>query len=64
MKDGYFYITCIHRTDLEDKFTKEQIASLTDDDMEEIADKMADAYLESGYWESLEAATEDVLTNK
>jgi hypothetical protein len=64
MEDRYFYITRVHREDLRGKFTDEEIASLTDDDMEEIADKMADAYLDDLYWVSLEAAAEIVLEDK
>ena len=64
MEDGYFYITRLHREDLKGKFTDEEIARLTDDDMEEIADTMADAYLEDLYWVSLYDATEIILEDK
>lgn len=64
MEDGYFYITRLHREDLKGRFTDEQIASLTDDDIEEIADKMADAYLDDLYWVSLHDAAASVLEQK
>jgi hypothetical protein len=64
MEGGFFYITYIHRDDLKGSFSDEEIATLTDSDMEEIADKMADAYLEMGFWETLEDATEIILQRK
>jgi lipoate synthase len=47
----YFYITSVHRDDLED--AKMDVSHVTDGQMETIARKMADDYLEQMYWISL-----------
>jgi hypothetical protein len=61
---GAFCITSVCREDLKGYLTDEEIATVTDDDMEYIADKMADAYLDMGFWESLNEASEIVLRDK
>lgn len=59
-----FPITSVSRADLQENYTPEQIDSLDDSDMERIASKMADAYLDQVYWVDLEIITDDVLADK
>lgn len=59
-----FPITSICREDLQRKFTKKQIKSLTNSDMEHIASKMADAYLNNGFWIDMPIIVENVLEQK
>jgi len=58
----YFVITKLHRSDIKqalwdhDELTSDveaEVNALTDADMERIASKMRDDYLEQFYWESL-----------
>ena len=63
-KTGYFEITSIHRDDLKGHFTPEEIAKLTNDDMKVIASQMADAYLDSQFWNDLESCVKEVLDEK
>ncbi len=52
----------ICREDLRGILTVEEIARLDDGDMESIADRVSDAYRDSGgYWESLEIMARFVL---
>jgi hypothetical protein len=46
------------------KFTKKQIDSLTDSDMERLASKLANDYCEQLFWSSLEILTEHILEAK
>ena len=64
-KEGLYPITALSRPDLtfDGFFTKEQEESLTDDDMEYIARKMADAYMEV-YWIDLKIIASGVLDDK
>ena len=57
-----FIVAGICREDLQGLLSDEEIATLSDSDMESIADKMSDAYRDSGgYWESLEIMARSVL---
>lgn len=56
LNEGYFPITSVHRNDLESKGF--DVKRISDSDMEELADKMADDYCEQLYWESLEIIAE------
>ena len=57
-----FPIACMTRADLVSAgFSQEQVTSLTDEDMQEIAQAMADIYCDCGYWEDLELCTNRVL---
>ncbi len=56
-----FPIASVCRADLRGILTDEQIASLSDGEMESIADRMGDAFTDSGlYWESLEIMAKHV----
>lgn len=56
LSEGYFPITSIHRDDLQGAgFDAERIS---DDDMKELADKMAKDYCEQLFWESMEIIAE------
>jgi hypothetical protein len=58
-----FTISSLCRDDLKRFFSEEEIATLTDVDMETIADKMSEAHHNTDvYWESLELGTRTVLT--
>ncbi len=57
-----FTVASICREDLRGILTNEEITALDDTDMEDIADRMSDAYRDSGgYWESLEIMARFVL---
>ena len=56
LSEGYFPITSVHRDDLQGAgFDVERIS---DDDMKELADKMANDYCEQLFWESMEIIAE------
>ena len=60
-----FVITSVTRADLQTHgFPDEQIAQLSDEDMETIASAMEDIYCDSGYWEDLELCTKRTLECK
>lgn len=61
-EEGFFPITSVHRDDIKEavRLTDEQVARITDDMMREIAQKMADDYLEQLYWEHLPVIAEYV----
>ncbi len=59
-----FNITSVARADLVDKFTPKQITKLTDYDMEELADKMAEAYTENNFWIELKVIADEILEDK
>jgi hypothetical protein len=60
-----FLIASVCRADLRGILTAEEIASLSNGDMEDIADRMSDAYRDSGgYWESLAIMAQLVLKRK
>jgi hypothetical protein len=60
-----FAIASVCREDLRGILAAEEIAGLSDDEMEDIADRMSDTYRDSGgYWESLEIMAEYVLKRK
>ena len=63
-KNGYFEITSVHRDDLKGHFTPEEIATLTDEDMRHIASEMADAYVDSQFWDDLRYCTRRVLDER
>jgi hypothetical protein len=60
-----FLISSVCRANLRGILTEEEIAALSDDDMEDIADKMSDAHRDAGgYWEALEIFARLVLERK
>ena len=60
-----FLITSVCRNDLKDQFTKRQIDSLTDEDMEDLAENMAECYMnDGGFWDAMEIVTSDILADK
>ena len=64
-KNGYFEIAVsVHRDDLKAHFTPEEISKLTDEDMKQIASKMADAYLDGQFWDDLKYFTQSILDEK
>ena len=61
--DKPFPITSICREDLIQYFTEKQIASLSDTDMERIADKLSDAYM-NVFWIDMQIIVEQMLEDK
>jgi gamma-glutamylcysteine synthetase len=62
-KEQSFVALAIKKSDLKDKGISEEIlASLTDEDMQIIASKLADVYMEAGFMESYEIVTKMHLT--
>ena len=60
-----FPVNSICRADVKEAgFPDEQIALLTDEDMQAIADKMADWYDEYGLWDDLLSITSSLLETK
>ena len=59
-----FPITSVCREDLRGIVSDNEIARLDDADMQEIAERMADAYCESAFWIDLPIVAEYVLENK
>ena len=60
-----FLISSVCRADLRGTLTEEEIAVLSDDEMEDIAEKMSDAHRDAGgYWEALELFAKLVLKRK
>ena len=60
-----FVVTSLTRADLQEQgFPDEQIALLSDEDMETIASAMEDIYCDTGYWEDLELCTNRTLARK
>jgi hypothetical protein len=55
-REGYFPITSIHRMDLEQ--VGFDAAQVDDQTMMQIADKMAQAYLNNGFWTDLDIIAE------
>lgn len=76
MKDKFYPITSLHKDDIRSlqtqnkngdiipKFSKSSIDKLTDNDMEQIASKLANDYCEQLYWSSLEIIVEIYLEQK
>ncbi len=60
-----FPVNSLCRADIQEAgFPDEQIALLTDEDIQSIADKMADWYDEYGFWEDLSSITSALLETK
>lgn len=55
----YFKITSIHRDDLAQRGF--DVSKVTDEDMRQLAEKLADDYCEQLFWESMEIIAEDGL---
>ena len=72
----YFEITTICREDIEEHFRSKaqrnpafeqllsKVPTLTDSDMTQIAEKMANNYLEHMFWESLDIIVQEFLETK
>ena len=60
-----FNLTSVCRADLTSKgiVTEEEALEITDEQMRAIASKMADAYLDFGYWENLSIIADHILSN-
>jgi len=56
-----FNITSICRQDIADKFGEKVALSLSDSEMEHIADKMASAYCDNGFWTDMEIFIQAIL---
>lgn len=62
-KDGFFQITSVHRDDIKYvlNLSDEQLSKITDDMMEDIAEKMAKDYCEQLFNISLRIIAKEVL---
>ena len=58
MREGYFEVSCVHRDDL--KGQRYNTEDITDDQMEELAQKMGSAYTEIVFWIDLEIIANDL----
>jgi len=56
-----FTVLTLSREDLERFLDKEKIEKIDDETMEYIADKLADALLEIGYWVSLKVIIDELF---
>ena len=56
-----FNITPICRQDIADKFGEKVALSLSDSEMGYIADKMAGAYCDSGFWIDMDIFVQSIL---
>jgi hypothetical protein len=59
-----FEVASISRADLQEFFSLEEIESLTNGDIQEIAKKMGDLYCDLAYWQDLESTAKDVLEER
>ena len=59
-----FPITTICRIDLAENFSSQEIARFEDEDMVNLADRMADTYIENSFWLDMEIIGEDILEDK
>ena len=60
-----FPVNSLCRADIKEAgFSEEQIAQLTDKDMQSIANKMAYCYDENGFWDDLTTITTALLAQK
>lgn len=59
-----FPITSVCRLDLLDKFTPRDIGRFDDADMNQLAEKMAEAYTDTGFWIDLQVIAEGLLEEK
>jgi hypothetical protein len=57
-----FNVASITREELRGLLPDEAIANLTDDEMQQIANRMSDAYRDNSYWENLSDATQLVTS--
>lgn len=62
-KNELFPVTHIHRQDIQHALglSDEATKKITKDQLEAIADKMGEAYLDSGFWIDLECISKDIL---
>ena len=63
-EDEFHTIARLHREDVENCIGKDKADLFSDADIEHIAEKMGDAYLEFGYWEDLEVIAEIMLQER
>ena len=59
----YYEITSICKDDLQDRFKESQIKRFTNSDMEYLASKMGDAYMDY-YWEEMDIIGHNILERK
>ena len=62
MREGYFKVTYVHRNDLATKSFNP--AKVTNEQMEELAEKMGSAYTENNFWIDLDILATDLKIPK
>jgi hypothetical protein len=63
-RDLPYSITSVCRNDLLTRFSREQVENLTSADMQMLAEKMEDAYVQQQFWDDLEFFTGQILDQK
>lgn len=58
-----FSLTTVCREDLKEHYTEEQIASLDDSDMAELAEKMGESYM-NYFWDDMQIIVDSILEDK
>lgn len=61
-EDGFFIVTRIHRDDL--RMLGFDTSNTSDEDMERLAERMENDYVEQLYWSSMEILAEDLVPRK
>jgi hypothetical protein len=56
---NFYEVTSVSKSDLEMIYKAEDVAKLTDEDMERLASKLANAYCDNGFWIDLEIIASD-----
>lgn len=55
-EEGSFILTSVHRDDLKERGYK--TSQLSDDDMKDLVSNMADAYMETSFWQQLDEVSD------
>jgi len=64
VKREHFDITSISREDIAGELGEDIAKSFTDSEMERLASKMADDYLNQMYWESMKTLVQDIIDRR
>ena len=59
-----FQLTSVCRADMEARFSAQEIALFDDADMQRLADRMEDWYVDASFWSDMELAARRILDEK